>query len=186
MLDFFLSNEVVNKMSKKIFIGVGSLLLVFLIYVASRPNSFQYERSSLINVTPEHIYPYLTNFKLGGKWSPYERLDPQMKKIYQGPAAGVGAKIIFVGNKYVGSGQLEILREVPYSLVEIRLLMTKPFAVSNISELLGPKRTELLGRNSHFDLSFLTILWCNSHLSTRTFITSTPNIFSFAPKNSKI
>lgn len=114
-------------MFKKILFGVGIIVLTFTIYVASRPGNFHYERSGVINASPEKIYPYLNNFKLGGEWSPYEKIDLNMKKSYSGPDAGVGSIMQFSGNSEVGEGQLEILKEVPDSLVEIKLEMIKPF-----------------------------------------------------------
>lgn len=119
-------------MIKKILLGLGAALIVFLIYVSTKPSAFHYERSAVINASAEKIYPYLNNFKIGGQWSPYEKMDPSMKKTYSGPEMGVGAKMDFDGNKDVGSGHLEILKVEPNSLVELRLEMLKPMHASNL------------------------------------------------------
>jgi len=67
-------------MVKQILLGVVVVVAVFLAYVASRPDKFYYERSGVINAPPEKIYPYLSDFKLGHEWSPYEKMDPQYER----------------------------------------------------------------------------------------------------------
>lgn len=126
----------------KILLGIGGLLLVFLGYVSTRPGNFHYERSLVIQASPEKIFPYLHDFKLGAQWNPYDQKDPQMKRIYSGPAVGPGSLMAFEGNNDVGSGKLEIVREVPNQLVEIRLSMLKPFqGISSIVYSLNVENT---------------------------------------------
>jgi len=118
-------------MFKRILLGTAAFLAIFAIYVNSRPGTFRYERSGVINAKADKIFPYLNNFKLGGQWSPYEKIDLGMKKTYSGPDSGVGAKMEFDGNKDVGSGRLEILKSTHNSQVELELEMLKPFQGKN-------------------------------------------------------
>ena len=123
-----------------ILIGLGIVVLGFATFVATRPGTFHYERSGLINASPEKIYPYLIKFKSGNEWSPYEKIDPGMKKTYSGPETGVGSIMEFDGNRNVGSGRLEIMNVVPNQLVEIKLTMLRPFKADNIVQYrLNPK-----------------------------------------------
>jgi hypothetical protein len=69
---------------------------------------------------------------MGSLWSPYEKVDPNMKKTFSGTDGQVGAVMEFEGNKDAGSGKLEILKIVPNELVEIKLTMLKPFFAENI------------------------------------------------------
>ena len=119
-------------MGKRIAIVVVVILVVFIGFVMSRPSHFNYERSGVINAPAEKIFPYISNFKLGGEWSPYEKVDPNMKKVYSGTDGQVGSVMEFDGNKEAGSGKLEILNIVPNQSVEIKLTMTKPFFAENI------------------------------------------------------
>ena len=119
-------------MKKNILIALAVVILIFLGYVASRPNHFEYSKNGLIKAPPEKIFPYLNNFKLGAEWNPYEKKDPQLKKAYSGPDSGPGSKMEFDGNKDVGSGQLEILKETANSTVDLQLEMTKPFHGVNL------------------------------------------------------
>ncbi len=115
-------------------------IAVFLIYVATRNPYFLYERSGIIKATPEKIFPYLSDFQKGYKWSPYEKKDPHMQKIFRGPDGQVGSVMEFEGNKDTGSGQLEFLKIIPYELVEIQLTMIKPIpAVNKVQYKLTPE-----------------------------------------------
>jgi len=117
---------------KKILIGITAALVIFLGYVSTREGKFNYVRSGMINAPAEKIFPYISDFSKGGEWSPYEKVDPNMKKEISGTPGQVGHKMIFEGNSDAGSGNLEILKVVPNELVEIKLTMTKPVHAENI------------------------------------------------------
>lgn len=119
-------------MFKKIGIGVVVLVLAFLGYVSTREGKFHYERSGEIAAPAEKIFPYLSNFELGDKWSPFTQLDPNMKKVFIGPVDQVGSVYEFDGNRDVGTGKLEFLKIVPNESVELKLTMIKPFFAENL------------------------------------------------------
>lgn len=122
-------------MIKKIGAGILILVLAFLGSVASRDGNFRYERSGVINAPAEKIFPYLSSFKLGSEWSPYEKADPDMKKNVIGPDGQVGSVMEFEGaNGNSGSGKLEFLKIVPNESVDLKLTMTKPFYGENLIE----------------------------------------------------
>lgn len=108
------------------------LVIAFVAYVASREGKFRYERSGVINASADKIFPYLVNFKLGGEWSPFEKVDPNMKKTYGGTEGAVGSTMEFEGNRDAGSGKLELLAMVPNESVDIRLTMLKPIQGDNL------------------------------------------------------
>ncbi len=119
-------------MLKKIGLLILTLVLVFIGYVSTREGKFYYERNGLIEASPERIFPHISNFKLGHEWSPYEKMDPNMKKTFTGSDGEVGSVMEFEGNMDSGSGKLEILKIVPNEMVEIRLTMLKPFYGVNL------------------------------------------------------
>lgn len=119
-------------MGKKIGFGFVVVLLVFLGFVSTREGHFRYERSGVINAPADKIFPYISDFKLGGFWSPYEKKDPNMKKTLSGSPGQVGSTMEFDGSNEVGSGKLEILKVIPNQLVEIKLTMIKPFHAENL------------------------------------------------------
>lgn len=121
-------------MFKKIILGLVAALVLFLGYVATRDGHFRYERSGVINAPAEKIFPYLSQFKLGSEWSPYEKIDPDMKKTFTGTDGQVGAVMEFEGNSDAGAGKLEMLKIVPNQAVDIKLTMLKPFHAENLVE----------------------------------------------------
>ncbi len=121
-------------MLKKIVIGAVVALVGFLAYVQTRPSTFRYERSGVIAASPEKIFPYISQLKLGSEWSPYEKKDLNMKKTLSGPAEGAGQVMDFYGNQEVGAGRLEVLKVVSNERVEIKLMMTEPVVAENLIE----------------------------------------------------
>lgn len=120
-------------MAKKIVLGLVLVLVLFAGYVLTRPNRFHYERSGVINAPADKVFPYISDFKQGSLWSPYEKTDPAMKKSYSGPEGAPGSIMEFESQE-AGSGKLEMLTLVPNELVQIRLTMTKPFYGENLVE----------------------------------------------------
>lgn len=116
----------------KLAVGILVLIIAFIGFVSTKESKFYYERSGIINAPASKIFPYISDFKRGAEWSPYEKMDLNMKKTFTGADAQVGSVMAFEGNKDVGSGKLEILKIVPNELVEIKLTMIKPFYGENI------------------------------------------------------
>lgn len=120
---------------QKVLLSLGGVVIValgiFIFYVSGRESKFNYERSAVINAPAEKIFPYISNLRLGGQWSPYEKKDPNMKKTFIGPDGATGSAEEFDGNGDVGAGRIEIFRVVPNQSVELKLTMTKPFHAEN-------------------------------------------------------
>lgn len=118
-------------MWKKIALSFMIPLIVFLGYVATREGKFHYERSGFIKASPQEIYPYISNLKLGSQWSPFEKKDLTMKKTYAGVDGAPGSSMDFEGNSDVGAGRIEIVSLDPNKSAELKLKMTKPFVAEN-------------------------------------------------------
>lgn len=99
----------------------------------SSPNSFRIERSAKINASPERIASYITDFHKWTAWSPWEKLDPALKRTYSGAPSGTGAVYEWEGNNKAGSGRMKITDANPHQVV-ISLDFLKPFKASNIAE----------------------------------------------------
>jgi hypothetical protein len=159
-------------MLKFILLGVVIVLVVFAGFVASRPALFSYSESTLIKASPEKIYPYLGQLKLGGEWSPYEKRDPAMKKEFSGIDGTPGSKLVFDGKKDVGAGSVEILSLIPNQEVSLRLLMTRPMKADNlITYKLDPVGEEtrftwtMEGENGFIGKLFVMLVDCEAMLS---------------------
>jgi hypothetical protein len=123
---------------KRTLAAAGLVLLLavagVLVYAATRPDTFRVQRSASINAPAEKIFPLINDFRQWPAWSPWEKLDPQLKRSYSGPASGKGAAYAWQGNKDVGSGRMEIDESTPPSKVVIKLEFLEPFEAHNVAE----------------------------------------------------
>ena len=76
-------------------------------------STFEVKRSTVINAPVPTIQLLIDDFHEWPKWSPWEDIDPQMKRDYSGTAAGVGAAYAWSGNRKAGSGRMEITGSEP-------------------------------------------------------------------------
>lgn len=109
-----------------ILIALVILIIGVLAYASTKPDMVRYERSTIINAAPERIQPHVSDFRKWMTWSPYEKIDPNMKRGFSGASEGRGAKYNWEGNGKVGMGNMEILDVTP-SAVKIDLHFIKPF-----------------------------------------------------------
>ncbi len=127
-------------MFRTIAIVVISLIAALLIFATTQPDTFRVQRTTSIKAPPEKIAPLIIDFHSWGSWSPWEKMDPAMKRTYSGAASGKGAAYAWEGNSKVGEGRMEITEASPPSKVTIRLDFIKPFEGHNIAEFtLEPK-----------------------------------------------
>ena len=119
-------------MLKIISLAVVAVVGGFLIYAATRPDSFRVERTATINAPPERIFPLINDFQRWGAWSPFEKKDAGMKRTLSGVPSGKGAVYEWDGNKEIGQGRMEIVESVPPSRVTLTLDFTRPFEAHNI------------------------------------------------------
>ena len=115
-------------------VAVVLLVLVVLALAATKPASFRVERSIAINAPPEKVLALITDFRAWAGWSPWETLDPGMKKTYTGAQTGKGAVYAWDGANSVGSGRMEITEVAAPSKVLIKLDFLRPFEAHNITE----------------------------------------------------
>jgi uncharacterized protein YndB with AHSA1/START domain len=121
-------------MIESIVIVVAVLLASLLIFAATRPDTFRVERSAIINAAPEKIFPLINDFREWEPWSPWEKVDPAVKRTYSGAASGEGAVYEWSGNKNIGQGRMEIVESSPPSKIKLRIDFIKPFEAHNTIE----------------------------------------------------
>jgi uncharacterized protein YndB with AHSA1/START domain len=121
-------------MLKKIAIVVVVVLAAVLGFAVTKPDTFRVQRTASIKAPAEKIFPLIDDFKSWGAWSPWENLDPAMKRTYGAATSGKGAVYAWEGNGKVGAGRMEITEAAPPSRVTIRLDFLKPFAAQNFAE----------------------------------------------------
>ena len=118
-------------MLKIIAVVVVVAVVAVLAFAATRPNTFHVARSTVIKAPPETVFALIDDFHHWRAWSPYENLDPAMTRTYGGPASGLGATYGWDGKGKAGAGQMEIVKAVAPSELDITLTFTKPFEAHN-------------------------------------------------------
>jgi len=121
-------------MIKTIAIVIVVLIAGVLLFATTKPDTFTVQRSATIKAPPEKIFAVLNDFHRWTDWSPWEKLDPAMKRTLGGPASGKGATYAWEGNSKAGQGRMEIVESAPSSKVGIQLDFIKPFEGHNVTE----------------------------------------------------
>lgn len=121
-------------MLKKIQAAVAAFIIAFLVVVAMQPTTFRVTRSATITASPDAIFPLVNNFHKWDAWSPWAKLDPAMKTVFEGPTEGPGAIYKWEGNSTVGQGKMTITASHPSDVVTINLEFIKPFEANNTTE----------------------------------------------------
>ena len=109
-------------------------ILALLAFAATRPDTFRVERQTTIQAPPDKIFAYLQDFHKWSEWSPWEKLDPTMKRTFSGTASGKGAVYAWDGSGKAGAGRMEILDAPQPAKVVIQLDFIKPFEGHNTAE----------------------------------------------------
>ena len=120
-------------MLRKILLALASALVVFVVFIATRPDTFHLERSTRVDAPPDVVFAQVNDFKNWDAWSPWAKLDPNMTKTLGGAPAGVGATYAWSGNSEVGEGRMAIVESTPNERVGVRLEFVKPFAGTNMA-----------------------------------------------------
>jgi len=118
------------------YLAVIVLVLVagVLIYAFMQPGHFRVERSATIRSAPEAVFPLINDFHRWEPWSPWEKIDPQLKRTYSGAQEGRGAIYEWSGNRNVGHGRMEIVESDPPARILIRIDFFTPFEAHNTVE----------------------------------------------------
>lgn len=120
-------------MIKKIIL-IGLVVVVgVLVLAALQSPTFSLSRGTVVATAPSIPFGLVNDFHRWEAWSPWAKLDPGMKVVFEGPDSGAGAVYKWSGNSAVGEGRMEILESRSNSLVRIKLDFIKPFAATNLT-----------------------------------------------------
>lgn len=148
-------------MLKKVALALVVLVAAFCLYVATRPAEFRIARSRTMAAPPETVHAHINDFRRWPAWSPWEKLDPAMKREVSGAPSGPGATYYWSGNDRVGEGRMTITESRPPQSVTIRLEFIEPWAATNTTRFdlvpsgQGTNVTwTMTGRNGFFAKAF--------------------------------
>jgi len=117
-----------------ILIALASLVVLFVAIVAMQPAEFRIARSANMSAPASAIFAQVNDFHHWDEWSPWAKIDPAMKQIYEGAPAGTGAIYTWCGNSKVGEGSMTLTESRPHDLIRIQLEFRKPFKATNTAE----------------------------------------------------
>jgi uncharacterized protein YndB with AHSA1/START domain len=108
-------------------------IAIMLVLAMRKPATFRLERSTTIKAPPEKIFPFVNDFHRWMTWSPWEKMDVELKRSYGGADSGKGATYGWEGKK-AGTGGMAIIEAKPSSKILIKLDFIKPFEAHNTAE----------------------------------------------------
>jgi hypothetical protein len=94
-------------------------------------DTYTVSRSIEIAAPPARIYEKIADFHNWTQWSPWEDIDPAMRRDYSGAPSGKGAAYAWSGNNKAGKGRMEIVSAQEPSDITIDLAFEKPFKSRN-------------------------------------------------------
>jgi hypothetical protein len=94
-------------------------------------SQYTVERSRMVEASADRVYPLLADFHQWTRWSPWEDVDPDLRRSYGGAETGRGSTYAWSGNRKAGAGNMTITDAETDRLVDIDLVFEKPFKARN-------------------------------------------------------
>ena len=94
-------------------------------------HQFSVSRRRVIAAPADRVFAQVVDFAHWVAWSPWEGMDPDMKRTYSDRTSGVGATYGWLGNRKVGEGGMAITEVVENERIAIDLSFIKPFKAEN-------------------------------------------------------
>lgn len=118
----------------KILIALVVIVVGLVAVIALQPAGYRVSRSTAVAAPAAVLFAQVNDFHKWTAWSPWEQIDPAMKRTYEGPPAGAGARYAWAGNREVGEGRMTIVESHPSDRIQVRLEFVKPFAGTSVAE----------------------------------------------------
>jgi len=123
---------------KKFLLGLLVVVVVFIVVVlviaSTKPNTYSAQYSVTIKAQPDKIFANINDFHAWLNWSPWEAMDPDMKRTITG-APGKGQVYEWEG-KRTGKGRMEIVESTPPDKISVKSEWLAPMKMSNISDFM--------------------------------------------------
>ena len=94
-------------------------------------DTYTVSREARIDAPPVRLYEQIVDFRNWPNWSPWENLDPELRRTYSGADSGKGSIYAWSGNRKAGQGRMEIIDATEPSRVQIDLVFEKPWKSRN-------------------------------------------------------
>ncbi len=113
-------------MIKKILLGLVAIIVIVCVIAAFQSDEMSVTRSTTVAAPPEAVFKVVNDFRQWDAWSPWSKLDPNMKKSLEGPPEGAGAVYKWSGNNEVGEGSTTLVESKPNEKVVMKLAFVRP------------------------------------------------------------
>ena len=110
------------------------VIVTLLVIAATKPNSFQVDRSITIHASPERVFALIDDLHSWEAWSGDNEGDGRVQKIFSGPASGTCAMAEWHGSGHTGAAKMIITESVVPSKVSVKVDWIKPFEAHNLNE----------------------------------------------------
>jgi hypothetical protein len=119
-------------MAKKLLIPVVGVIVLLCIVIATRPDTYSVERSIVMSAPAKVPFALVADFNQWPQWSPWEKLDPAMKKEIGGEPRKAGHTYHWSSTKDdVGEGRMTIEEAPEFEKIAIKLEFIKPWQATN-------------------------------------------------------
>jgi len=108
------------KLIKRIGLGLGLLLIIFVVVGLILPTEYQVERSILIQADTAQVHQYVGDLTKWASWSPWKENDPSVVVTPGEKSQGVGASQAWLSDN--GGGSLIFVSSSPVKGVEYDLV----------------------------------------------------------------
>jgi len=88
-------------------------------------------RSATVGADADRVFEQIVDFRRWPAWSPWEDVDPNLRRTYSGAPSGVGSVYEWSGNRKAGAGRMAITGAHEPDRVLIDLQFLKPFKSHN-------------------------------------------------------
>lgn len=105
-----------------------------LIFAATRPATFQIQRSLTIAAPPEKVFALINDLHNWPRWAPQDREDSTMRRTFRGAPMGVGAVCDWDGRGTSGKGTMKIVESDAPGKVVVQADWVSPFKTRNMNE----------------------------------------------------
>ncbi len=109
-----------TRILQRILIALFAIVALAALVGLFLPSSAHVDRSTTIDVPQQSLFTVVNGFRTFDRWSPWHDLEPEATITFRGPNFGVGATMMWQGDR-LGTGSQEIIASEPPRLVRTAL-----------------------------------------------------------------
>ena len=154
------------KILKPILYILLAIIVLVLIVSAFVDGKNHFEKSVSINATPDKVWSHTNSLKLMDTWSPWNKLDPNMKKEWTGTTGQTGEKNCWEGNEQAGKGCQEVLKvDAANKQIDTKITFLTPYESENyatvkvVPEGNDSKATWTFSNEIPYPWTFTKLIW---------------------------